>query len=35
MVIDLNDIAFDAYLTNDRTLADPLWSAPNGTGECG
>ena len=24
MVIDLNDIAFDAYLTNDRTLADPL-----------
>ena len=23
MVMDLNDIAFDAYLTNDRTLADP------------
>lgn len=24
MVMDLNDIEFDAYLANDRTLADPL-----------
>ena len=33
--MDLNDITYDAYLANDRTLADPRSSASKRAAACG